>query len=219
MVADLLQLALAAAGRLCSDSSAGGTSGGAASAAAQAQRVDDDQVEGRRAGTSPILRVDSLRHFCKELGFKEDGLSLNTADGVTGVKNCSGTSRDLPLSAHPDEPSLEDCKDLGMIKHRLDSTELNALPFDGCGERLREFLRSQGKSWEVNNCSIDGEGRCFYTVTQIKAPSPVEQRGQTREFRPSSCPDLRHCCCFFFLVSSSSRSIFRALAFPLCHRC
>ncbi|CDJ32701.1 LOW QUALITY PROTEIN: uncharacterized protein EMH_0047800 [Eimeria mitis] len=44
--------------------------------------------------------------------------------------------------------------------------------------RLQEFVASRGEDWEVNNCCIDGEGRCFFTIARSKFLSPVEERGK-----------------------------------------
>ena len=61
--------------------------------------------------------------------------------------------------------------------------------------RLQEFIASRGENWEVNNCCIDGEGRCFFTVARSKVMSPVEERGEADVFGFSFT-----CCALTYLI-------------------
>lgn len=194
VTADLLEFALAAAGRLCSSKTTGVTSSLTAGITGQAQQLGAEEAC-NGSGRTPTHRLSSLRHFCQELGYEENG-SFSTATG--GIIACCGDhspfSGELfssvqvegsPASPPPGMHAEENIRQLHDRLLKCGSGAYFGVSGSIVAARREEFLASRGESWEVNNCCIDGEGRCFYTVAHMNALSPVQQRGK-----------LRACGCF-----------------------
>ncbi|KAL8449330.1 hypothetical protein Emed_003211 [Eimeria media] len=183
VVADLLQLALAAAGRLCPDKPVGlSSSSGTFGAASQPHLAGSQEDDVRSGAASPVFRVNSLSHVFKSLGCEDDGLvstTLHSNERWASPPVCRSPSQ----SAQLDESAVsriikrQVLQTVRQARKRLQSITDEARASDGSSERLQEFLTCRGEGWEVNNCSIDGEGHCFYTVTYEKALSPLQQRG------------------------------------------
>ncbi|KAL8434757.1 hypothetical protein ACSSS7_002894 [Eimeria intestinalis] len=180
VVADLLQLALAAAGRLCADNTVGlSFSSGAAS---QPQPAGNPGGDARSGAASPVFRVNSLNPVFKSLGCEDDGLVSNILHGNERWAS-PPVCRSPSQSAQLDEAEVsriikrQVLQTVRQARKRLQSEKDGVRAAGGSSERLQEFLVCRGEGWEVNNCSIDGEGHCFYTVTHEKALSPLQQRG------------------------------------------
>lgn len=196
MVADLLQLAIAAVGRLHSSGFSGTTSSGTIATGAQPQLMGNDEAPARRGGASPVRRLDSVRRFCRDLGYEEDSCFLSALDGSAPYRaSRAPPNGDLATSAQlAGSPASEAAKShiwqkLRRMQERLQPFGSAHICIDSSSvpERLQEFLSCRGRNWEVNNCCIDGEGRCFYTVAHMKATSPIQQRGKEK---------MQWCCYF-----------------------
>ncbi|KAL8270431.1 hypothetical protein Esti_005660 [Eimeria stiedai] len=181
VVADLLQLALAAAGRLCPDNPVGlSSSGGNFGAASQPQPTGSQDGDARSSAASPVFRVNSLSPVFKSLGCEDDG---NACWASPPVCRSPSQSTELDESAVSRIIKRQVLQTFRQAQKRLHFINDGVRAPGGSNERLQEFLTCRGEGWEVNNCSIDGEGHCFYTVTHEKALSPLQQRGNLLELQ------------------------------------
>ncbi|KAL8428546.1 hypothetical protein Efla_003317 [Eimeria flavescens] len=187
VVGDLLQLALAAAARLCPDKPPGlAPSGGLAGPPASPQPVSSEDGEFRLGAASPVFRVNSLSHVARRLG--GGGATYDSAytaqpgmrRRATSPPVCRSPSHSVQLDESAASRVIR-AHVLQNVRRARERLQPGGASINGAAcpsERLQDFLVCRGKGWEVNNCCIDGEGRCFFTVTYEKALSPLQQRGK-----------------------------------------
>ncbi|KAL8454421.1 hypothetical protein Emag_001448 [Eimeria magna] len=198
VVADLLQLALAAAGRICPDKPVSLPSSiGTFGAASQPHLAGSQEGDARSGAASPVFRVNSLSHVFKSLGCEDDrsiSTNLHGNERWTSPPICQSPSQSSQLDEFAVSRIIKRqvLQTVRQARKRLQSITDEVSGSSGSSERLQEFFACRGEGWEVNNCSIDGEGHCFYTVTHEKALSPLQQRGPV-ETALGSCR-LMHFC-------------------------
>ncbi|CDJ49734.1 hypothetical protein, conserved [Eimeria brunetti] len=182
VVGDLLELALAAASRLRVGSSLGSTSGGTTTSASSSHLLREDGGSGRQGDSSSVRRICSARQFFREMGHAEDipvdGSLGSSGECVANAAKCESAAQE----EHELEPPGTDDASAQVWEYLKSMSDLHS-PSEQYPDsswatgRLQEFVACRGENWEVNNCCIDGEGRCFFTMARSKFLSPVEERG------------------------------------------
>ncbi|OEH75544.1 hypothetical protein cyc_03005 [Cyclospora cayetanensis] len=184
VVGNLLQLALSAAARVRANGVSGAVPNGTCTGSHQPQNEVDAEAFPSNKSLSPTSQLSSLHQLCRELGYRDAFLSdleqnAPHSDCGTGVQEdilgaslpaesvASASSRGLTWQGmRPLQPRVQSVG-------RTRSSAISLL----VSERLEDFLTCRGENWEVNNCCIDGEGHCFFTITREKFSSPFEERG------------------------------------------
>ncbi|CDI74183.1 hypothetical protein, conserved [Eimeria praecox] len=207
VVGDLLELALAAASRLRVTSSLGSTPGETAASASSSHPLRQDNSAGGRRHASSVRRVCSVQQFCREMGHNEDAscsgsdaiagecvtcremghnedASCSGSDAIAGecvtwAPYCENAAEGEQELEYPgsDEANAQVWDHLRSMNDWMHSPAEPYPDSSSAAGRLQEFVTCRGESWEVNNCCIDGEGRCFFAMARSKFLSPVEERG------------------------------------------